>query len=107
MQPDGSYSPIVTVLSRTYPQAVAGDPNSVIFNPFTGAFNMVYAPTRRRTGSRRCPSRRREHYPNGWCSAVKGGRITSKPGASHLTVQTVGHPTQVYISVTAGACPSS
>ena len=45
VQPDGSYSPIVTVLSRTYPQAVAGDPNSTIFNPFTGAFNMVYAPT--------------------------------------------------------------
>ena len=45
VQPDGSYSPIVTVLSRTYPQAVAGDPNSMIFNPFTGAFSMVYAPT--------------------------------------------------------------
>jgi len=29
-----------------------GDPNSVIFNPFTGAFNMVYAPTKRRTESR-------------------------------------------------------
>ena len=38
VQPDGSYSPIVTVLYRTYPQAVAGNPNSVIFNPFTGAF---------------------------------------------------------------------
>ena len=45
VQPDGNYTPIVTVLSRTYPQAVAGDPNSVLFNPFTGAFNMVYAPT--------------------------------------------------------------
>jgi hypothetical protein len=48
-----------------------------------------------------------QHYPNGWCAAVKGGRITSKPGATHLTVQTVGHPSQVYITVTAGACPSS
>ena len=58
VQPDGSYSPIVTVLSRTYPQAVAGDPNSVIFNPFTGAFNMVYAPTRGR-------ERRHDHCDRG------------------------------------------
>ena len=107
VQPDGSYSPIVTVLSRTYPQAVAGDPNSVIFNPFTGAFNMVYAPTAAAHGVTTVAIAASEHYPNGWCSAVKGGRITSQPGANHLTVQTVGHPAQVYITVTAGACPSS
>jgi endoglycosylceramidase len=106
VQPDGSYSPIVGVLSRTYPQAVAGDPNSVIFNPFTGAFNMVYSPTQAAQGVTTVFVAARQHYPNGWCSAVKNGRITSKPGASHLTVQTVGHPTQVYITVTAGACPS-
>ena len=63
--------------------------------------------SRLRTGSRPCSIAASQHYPNGWCAAVKGGRITSKPGASHLTVQTVGHPTQVYISVTPGACPSS
>ena len=107
VQPDGSYSPVVTVLSRTYPQAVAGDPNSVIFNPFTGAFNMVYAPTEAAHGVTTIAIAASQHYPNGWCSAVKGGRITSKPGATHLTVQTVGHPAQVYITVTAGACPSS
>ena len=107
VQPDGTYSPVVTVLSRTYPQAVAGDPNYVIFNPFTGAFNMVYAPTESAHGLTTISIAASEHYPNGWCSAVKGGRITSSPGATHLTVQTVGHPAQVYITVTAGACPSS
>ena len=107
VQPDGAYSPVVTVLSRTYPQAVAGDPNSVIFNPFTGAFNMVYAPTEAAHGVTTIAIAASEHYPNGWCSAVKGGRITSKPGATHLTVQTVGHPAEVYITVTAGSCPSS
>jgi endoglycosylceramidase len=95
------------VLSRTYPQAVAGDPNSTIFNPFTGAFSMVYAPTVAARGVTTIDVAASQHYPNGWCSAVKNGRITSKPGATHLTVQTVGRPTQVYISVTAGACPSS
>jgi endoglycosylceramidase len=107
VQPDGSYSPIVTVLSRTYPQAVAGDPNSTVFNPFTGAFSMVYAPTLAANGVTTVFIAASQHYPTGWCAAVKNGRITSKPGASHLTVQTVGHPAQVYISVTAGACPSS
>ncbi len=107
VQPDGSYSPIVSVLSRTYVQAVAGDPNSTIFNPFTGAFSMVYAPTRAANGVTTVFIAASQHYPNGWCAAVKNGRITSKPGASHLTVQTVGHPPQVYISVTAGSCPSS
>ena len=90
VRPDGNYSPIVTVLSRTYPQAVAGTPNSVLFNPFTGAFNMVYAPTLAARGDDGSSSRQQQHYPNGWCAAVKGGRITSAPGATRLTVQTVG-----------------
>ena len=47
-----------------------------------------------------------QHYPTGWCAAVKGGRITSDPGAMHLTIQTTGRPLQVYVSVTAGGCPS-
>ena len=104
--PTGSYSPIVTVLSRTYPQAVAGDPNSIIFNPFTGASTWSTHRRLARAGVTTMVIAASQHYPNGWCAAVKGGRITSKPGATHLTVQTVGHPPQVYITVTAGACPS-
>ncbi len=107
VQADGNYSPIVTVLSRTYPQEVAGQPNSILFNPFTGAFNMVYAPGLAAHGVTDIVMAASQHYPDGWCAAVKGGRITSPPGASHLTVQTVGHPVQVYVSVTAGGCPSS
>jgi len=97
----------VTVLSHTYPQAVAGIPNSVIFNAFTGAFNMVYSPTQAARGVTTVAIAASQHYPNGWCSAVKGGRITSAPGATHLTVQAVGRPAQVFITVTAGACPAS
>ena len=57
-----------------------GRPNSVIFNPFTGAFNMVYAPTEAAHGVTTIAIAASQHYPNGWCSAVKGGRVTSKPG---------------------------
>jgi hypothetical protein len=49
----------------------------------------------------------RQHYPNGWCAAVKGGTVTSQPGNPHLTIRTIGHPLQVFVSVTSGQCPSS
>ena len=71
VQPDGAYSPIVTVLSRTYPQAVAGDPNSIIFNPFTGAFNMVYAPTQAAQGVTTIDVAASQHYPE---RVVRGGQ---------------------------------
>ena len=104
--PDGNYTPIVTVLSRTYPQEVAGIANSVLFNPFTGAFNMTYAPSLASRGATVIDVAASQHYPTGWCAAVKGGRITSSPGATYLTIQTTGIPLQVYVSVTAGSCPS-
>jgi endoglycosylceramidase len=107
VKPSGTYSPVVTVLSRTYPQEVAGDPNSFLFNPFTGAFNLVFAPTLSTNNVTTVFVAASQHYPHGWCAAVKGGRITSQPGATHLTIKTVGHPSQVYVSVTSGACPTS
>lgn len=107
VQPDGSYTPIVSVLSRTYPQEVAGIPTSIVFNPFTSAFAMNYTPSLSAQGVTSVAIAASQHYPKGWCAAVRGGQITSSPGATHLTVQTSGHPLQVSISVTAGACPSS
>ena len=105
--PDGNYSPIVTVLSRTYPQEVAGTANSVIFNPLTGCVQHGLHAQPLPHGVRPWSIAASQHYPSGWCAAVKGGTITSSPGATHLTIETVGHPLQVYVSVTAGACPSS
>jgi endoglycosylceramidase len=105
--PDGSYSPIVGVLSRTYPQEVAGNPQSFLFNPFTGAFSMIYTPSVGANGATVIDIAASQHYPKGWCTAVRGGKITSSPGATHLSIQTVGHPVQVAVSVTAGACSSS
>jgi endoglycosylceramidase len=104
--PTGSYTPIVTVLSRTYPQAVAGVANAVLFNPFTSAFSMAYTPSVSAHGQTIIDVAASQHYPKGWCAAVKGGKIVSPPGATHLRVQRVGTPAEVYVSVTPGACPS-
>jgi hypothetical protein len=102
---DGKYSPIVSVLSRTYPQEIAGVANSILFNPFTGAFGLTYTPSTAARGVTSIEVAASEHYPAGWCAAVKGGRITSPPGAAHLAVRTVGRPIQVAVTVTAGECP--
>ena len=103
--PDGTYSPIVTELSRTYPQEVAGTATSILFNPFTGAWGMVYTPSLSAKGSTIIAVAAQQHYPNGWCAAARGARITSAPGSTHLTIATEGRPLQVYVTVTAGACP--
>ena len=104
--PNGTYTPIVTVLSRTYPQEVAGVANAVLFNPFTSAFSMAYTPSVSARGQTIINVAASQHYPNGWCAAVKGGKIVSPPGDTHLRVQRVGTPAEVYVSVTPGACPS-
>ena len=80
--PDGSYSPIVEELSRTYPQEVAGTASAISFNPFTGAFGMNYTPSVAASGDTVVSLAAQQHYPHGWCTAVRGGRITSAPGSS-------------------------
>jgi endoglycosylceramidase len=104
--PDGSYSPIVGELSRTFPQEVAGVPTASLFNPFTGAFGLNYTPSVAASGDTVIALAAQQHYPNGWCTAVRGGRITSSPGSTRLTIATEGKPQQVYVTVTAGTCPS-
>ena len=66
---------------------------------------MVYTPSLSASGETNILVAAQQHYPNGWCAAVRGGHITSKPGAEHLTIATQGRPLQVYVTVTAGVCP--
>ncbi len=101
----GGYSPIVGALSRTYPQAIAGTPSSVSFDPPTGAFAMTYAPKKVDEPTSIFVAQS-VHYPHGWCAAVLGGTIVSPPGAAHLLVEPIGHPDRVSVSVTAGRCPA-
>jgi hypothetical protein len=85
---------------------VAGNPQSFLFNPFTGAFSMIYTPSVAAQGtSTVIVIAASQHYASGWCAAARGGKITSKPGDTHLAVETVGQPLQVAVSVTPGGCP--
>lgn len=73
------------VLERTYPQATAGIPKKLSFNPDTGAFDYRYisrpaaAPTEIYVPER--------HYPDGYDVEVSGATITSQPDADTLTLQ--------------------
>ncbi len=100
----GAYSPIVGALSRTYPQAIAGTPTSVNFNPQSGSFHMTYVPKYTRAPTTIFIAQS-VHYPRGWCAAVTGGRVISAPGAAHLLVAPVDRPSRVAVTVTAGLCP--
>ena len=73
--------------------------------PVHRRLRLTYTPSTAARGVTSIEVAASQHYPDGWCAAVKGGRITSTPGAAHLTIRTVGSPVQVYVTVTAGACP--
>jgi endoglycosylceramidase len=94
---------VVAALSRTYPQAIAGTPTSVRFSPLSGAFHMTYTPSKA-DGPTSIFIAQDEHYPHGWCATVRGGVITSPPGASHLLVRPVDNAARVVVAVTGGHC---
>ncbi|MFD4181031.1 hypothetical protein [Rhodococcus sp. NPDC058514] len=72
-------------LVRTYPQATAGIPKKLRFNPDGGDFEYSYSP--------KASARPTEiyvsdlHYPGGYVTEVQGGRVTSAPGARTVTVE--------------------
>jgi endoglycosylceramidase len=78
----------------------------VSFDPTTGDFKMTYIPNAKSEPTSIFIAQSL-HYPDGWCAAVNGGRITSAPGAPHLLVDAVGHPAQVSVTVTNGHCLST
>ena len=81
------------VLSRPYPQVVAGTPQEWKFDPEERTFELVYE-TKRASGKGRF--RRgltgvfvpRLHYPNGYRVQVRGAKVESRRGAKHLRLRT-------------------
>ncbi|MFL5906573.1 MAG: cellulase family glycosylhydrolase [Solirubrobacterales bacterium] len=93
------------VLSRPYPQAIAGTPESYGFDPATDRFHLAYSTTGL-GGESFGPSTDTEifvgglHYPGGYDVDVDGGTVRSPAGAPLLTVASC--PGAAHVSVTVG-----
>ncbi len=92
------------VLSETYAQAVAGTPTSMGFDPQTASFHLTYEADHHVSAPTVVFVPVARHYPQGYCARATGGRVTSAPSATHLTVQNDPGATTVTVTVTAGRC---
>lgn len=75
-------------LVRTYPQATAGTPKSLQFNPDNGDFKFVYEPRPSAMPTEVYVSDL--HYPDGYVVTVENGSATSAPGDRIVTVEADG-----------------
>ncbi len=101
---NGSLRSTAAVLSRTYPQAIAGRPTSLSFDPTSGAFHLTYIPNHTVRAPTAIFVPTQVHYPSGYCAQVSGGRVTSKPGREMLLVENARVGNSVSLSVTSGPC---
>lgn len=73
------------ILVRTYPQATAGIPRELSFDPDSGAFRYRYeARTATAPTEIHVPER---HYPEGYAVEVSGARVISEPDADTLRLE--------------------
>ena len=85
-------------LVRTYPQATAGTPVSMHFDPADGDFTYTYRPS----GTAQTEVYVSDlHYPGGHAVEVTGGRVTSAPGAPIVTIEADGAD-QVTVDIRGG-----
>jgi len=95
----------LAVLSRPYPQVVAGKPQHYSFDPATARFELAYDKTR---ASGSGDFRRgltdvylpKLHYPNGYLADVKGARVISKRGKQQLILRAFRKAARVQVVVT-------
>ena len=94
-------SAVQSQLTRVYPQATAGKPLALNFDPATGNATYRYAPDSTATGptSLVVPG---PHYPNGYEATIIGGTTTSAPNAGRLDVVADPGVAEVRITITRG-----
>ncbi|HWU68205.1 MAG TPA: cellulase family glycosylhydrolase [Stenotrophobium sp.] len=95
----------LAVLSRPYPQAIAGVPKSYGFDAGSGIFSLDYL-TLHADGSGDFPAGSQtvivlpaRQYPSGYAVTVRGARIVSAPGAMHLLLASCANVGEVTVSV--------
>ena len=101
---NGKLKPTARVLSRTYPQAVAGRPISYDYSPETDVFHLAYTPNHHVHAPTVIFVPTEVHYPGGYCARVSGGRVTSATGSDLLDVQNGSRGSLVTVTVEPGAC---
>jgi len=102
---DGHLRSTALVLSRAYPQAIAGVPISYDFSPTTGVFHLAYVPDHRIHATTLIFVPTELHYPHGYCVRTSGAEEKSARGSSLLQVQNNKSGHRVTVVVTPGSCP--
>ncbi len=101
---DGRLRSTARVLAQTYPEAVAGRPTSLRFDPASAVFRLTYVPDAKPTAPTVIFVPTALDYPKGYCARVTGGTVTSAPGRTLLTVRNGRRARSVQVSVTPGRC---
>ncbi|MGH8541987.1 MAG: cellulase family glycosylhydrolase, partial [Stenotrophobium sp.] len=95
----------LAVLSRPYPQAIAGTPKSYGFDAASGAFSLDYL-TMRADGQGSFPANAEtiialpaRQYPKGYAVAAHGASIVSPPGAEYLRLDACPGVSEITVTV--------
>ncbi|WP_245585215.1 cellulase family glycosylhydrolase [Solimonas flava] len=86
------------VLVRTYPQATAGIPQALSFDPDTAVFEYRYTP-RAAAGPTQIYVPLAVHYPHGYRVELSGARVRSAPDAALLELDNDDGATQVEVRI--------
>ena len=101
---DGRLRSTADVLSRAYPQAVAGIPLRFSFSPRSDVFDMAYVPNHHVDAPTVIFVPTQVHYRHGYCARTRGASVTSARGSDLLEVRNDRTGTRVTVEVTPGRC---
>jgi endoglycosylceramidase len=101
---DGRLRSTARVLSRTYPEAVAGIPLSFGYSPASGAFHLTYVPNHRVHAPTVVFVPTEIRYPHGYCARASGARVASAEGSDLLKVENAASGHRVTVTVAPGDC---
>ena len=101
---DGRLRSTARVLSRAYPEAVAGVPLSFGYSPASDVFHLAYVPNHRVHAPTVVFVPTELRYPHGYCARVSGARVASAEGSDLLEVDNGKSGHRVTVTVTPGEC---
>jgi endoglycosylceramidase len=94
----------LAMLSRTYASAVAGTPTAMSFDPTTARFELRYRPDPEVHAPTVVDVPVAVHYPQGFCTVVRGGHVVPAGGRDHVDVVASPGAASVAMTIRAGRC---